>query len=176
MNGVLVCHSPSRWRAPVMICPTTKPSSVNRSGRGFVKWPSPIPASRFHLDFHSFIADFQGSAGATARLTCHRYFTRADTIFITSNNCLWGLRYAALAAGKTVLVTTYVIRRGFVVLDPTVVQSEAQRRLASYLDGMEGRIIWCYAHQPGRNAAPEHQNRSHGYGYQRDQPLGYPLG
>lgn len=96
-----------------------------------------IPDSRFHLDFHSFIADFQGSSVATERLTSHPCFIQADTVFIAPDNCLRDLRYAALLAGKTVLVTTYGIRRGFVLLDPKVVQSEEQRRLASYLDGME---------------------------------------
>jgi 5-formyltetrahydrofolate cyclo-ligase len=96
-----------------------------------------IPDSRFHLDFHFFIADFQGSSTASERLTSHPCFKQADTIFITPDNCLRDFRYAALAAGKLVLVTTYAIRRGFVILDPHVVQSEEQRRLASYLDGME---------------------------------------
>jgi 5-formyltetrahydrofolate cyclo-ligase len=96
-----------------------------------------IPDSRFHLDFHSFIADFQGSSIATERLISHPSFTQAHTVFIAPDNCLRILRYAALAAGKLVLVTTYGIRRGFIILDPKVIQSEQQRRLASYLDGME---------------------------------------
>jgi 5-formyltetrahydrofolate cyclo-ligase len=96
-----------------------------------------IPDSHFHLDFHSFIADFQGSSVATDRLSSHPCFIQADTIFITPDNCLRELRYAALLAGKTVLVTTYGIRRGFVLLDPKVIQSEERLRLASYLDGME---------------------------------------
>jgi 5-formyltetrahydrofolate cyclo-ligase len=104
-------------------------------------WPKlrevAIPDSRFHLDFDSFIADFQGSSIATERLTSHPCFTQANTVFITPDNCLQYLRYAALAAGKLVLVTTYAIRRGFVILDPRVIQSEEDRRLASYLDGME---------------------------------------
>jgi 5-formyltetrahydrofolate cyclo-ligase len=104
-------------------------------------WPKlrevAVPDSRFHLDFHSFIADFQGSSIATQRLTSHPCFTQAETVFITPDNCLQYLRYAALAAGKLVLVTTYAIRRGFVVLDPKVIQSDEQRRLVSYLDGME---------------------------------------
>ena len=96
-----------------------------------------VPDSRFHYDFSSFIADFQGSSIASERLLCHPSFRKARTIFIAPDNCLRDLRQAALAAGKLVLITTYAIRRGFVLLDPKVVKSEEQRRLASFLDGME---------------------------------------
>ena len=95
------------------------------------------PDSRFHFDFSSFIADFQGSSSATERLIYHPCFTQAAAVFITPDNCLRSVRYEALAAGKIVLVTTYAIRRGFMVLDPNIIKSEEQRRLASYLDGME---------------------------------------
>ena len=104
-------------------------------------WPAlrqvAIPDSRFHLDFSSFIANFQGSSLATQRLISHPAFVSAKTIFITPDNCLRELRYAALSAGKLVLVTTYAIRRGFILLDPVTIPTESQRLQASYLDGME---------------------------------------
>ena len=96
-----------------------------------------VPDSRFHFDFSSFIPDFQGSSFATTRLLSHPSFTQADTVFITPDNCLRDLRHAAVAAGKLVLVTTYAVRRGFVLLNPKVIEWEERRRLASYLDGME---------------------------------------
>ena len=107
-------------------------------------WPAlrkiAIPDSRFHYDFESFIADFEGSFLATNRLMSHPAFVSAQTIFITPDNCLRELRYTALSVGKIVIVTTYAIRRGFVILDPTVINTELQRLQASYLDGMEESI------------------------------------
>ncbi len=75
-------------------------------------WPAlrevAIPDSRFHYDFGSFIADFDGSSAATKRLLSHPAFVSAKTVFITPDNCLRELRYAALSAAKLVLVTTSV--------------------------------------------------------------------
>lgn len=96
-----------------------------------------FPDSRFHFDFSSFIPDFQGSSLATQRVTSHSAFASARTIFITPDNCLRELRYAALLAGKVVLVTTYAIQRGFILLDPATIKTNSQRLQASYLDGME---------------------------------------
>jgi 5-formyltetrahydrofolate cyclo-ligase len=47
------------------------------------------------------------------------------------------LRYRALEDGKAVLVTTYAIRRGFWLLDPSTITTPETRRLASFLDTME---------------------------------------
>jgi 5-formyltetrahydrofolate cyclo-ligase len=95
-----------------------------------------FPDSRFHFDFGEFIADFQGSDAANQRLIEHRYYQRAEVIFITPDNCLEHLRYRALLDGKTVLTTSYSIKRGFWLLQR---QHIADDRLlyASTLDGME---------------------------------------
>lgn len=105
-----------------------------------------LPDSRFHFDFSSFIADFAGSAAA-----CDALFSRclppavfapggAACVFITPDNCLEHLRFRALAAGVRVLTTTYGIRRGFWLLDPSAIQQEEEPGLLRYaatLDGME---------------------------------------
>lgn len=96
-----------------------------------------IPDSRFHFDFSSFIADFRGSLLAIEHLIVHPSFTHANIIFVAPDNCLRQLRHAALCAGKLVLVSTYAIRRGFILLDPTIIKSDQQRLLVSHLDGME---------------------------------------
>lgn len=96
-----------------------------------------IPDSRFHYDFSSFIADFQGSDRATEQLTTLPCYKDAKAVFITPDNCLEGLRRRALSDGKKVLVTTYAIRRGFWLLDPAVIITPEQRQLASLLDAME---------------------------------------
>lgn len=95
-----------------------------------------VPDSRFHFDFGEFIADFDGSDTAVARLVDHRFYRDADFIFITPDNCLDQLRLKALQDGKTILMTTYSIKRGFWVLDPAAIAPDLHL-YASTLDGME---------------------------------------
>ena len=57
-------------------------------------------------------------------------------MLVTSDNSLEGLRLRALKDGKTVIVGTYRLRRGFVVLDPKSI-GEGRLELAACLDGME---------------------------------------
>lgn len=94
------------------------------------------PDSRHHYDFSSFIADFDGSDKATARLIRLPVYVESKVLFITPDNCLEDLRLQALKDGKTILITTYGIRRGFWVLDPTIIAPE-DYRYAAMLDGME---------------------------------------
>lgn len=95
-----------------------------------------VPDSRFHFDFGEFIADFEGGEAAVERLVAHRFYRDANFIFITPDNCLDRLRLRALEDGKTVLMTTYSIKRGFWLLDPRVIAPELYL-YASTLDGME---------------------------------------
>lgn len=94
------------------------------------------PDSRFHYDFSSFIADFQGSDAANDALLAQPCLRGATCVFITPDNCLEYLREKTLAAGITVLTTTYGIRRGFHLLDPATIPP-AQHKYAATLDGME---------------------------------------
>ncbi len=95
-----------------------------------------VPDSRFHFDFGEFIADFEGGEAAVERLVAHRYYQNAQFVFITPDNCLDRLRLRALQDGKTVLMTTYSIKRGFWLLDPKVIAPDLYL-YASTLDGME---------------------------------------
>lgn len=95
-----------------------------------------VPDSRFHFDFGEFIADFEGGEAAVARLVDHRYYQNASFVFITPDNCLDRLRLKALQDGKTVLMTTYSIKRGFFLLDPKKIDPDLYL-YASTLDGME---------------------------------------
>jgi 5-formyltetrahydrofolate cyclo-ligase len=95
-----------------------------------------VPDSRFHFDFGEFIADFEGGDAAVARLVAHRYYQQSQFVFITPDNCLDRLRLKALQDGKTVLMTTYSIKRGFWLLDPKDIAPELYL-YASTLDGME---------------------------------------
>jgi 5-formyltetrahydrofolate cyclo-ligase len=94
------------------------------------------PDSRFHFDFAEFIADFEGSDAATARLKAHRVYAPSKVLFITPDNCLEQLRFEALCEGKQVLITTYSIRRGFWLLDPATIPAD-RLLYAATLDGME---------------------------------------
>ncbi|KAH6694247.1 5-formyltetrahydrofolate cyclo-ligase [Leptodontidium sp. MPI-SDFR-AT-0119] len=94
-----------------------------------------IPDFRFHHDYSS-IADFQGSTIATNHITSLPCYKNAKTIFNAPDNCIQELRYRTLKDGKTVLITTYGIRRGFWILDPKAIPSE-RWEMASLLDGME---------------------------------------
>lgn len=76
------------------------------------------PDSRYHLNFNEFIPDFDGSQEATDRLVSTVPYQKAQTIFITPDNCLEGLRTRVVLDGKTQIVSTYGIRRGFVELKP----------------------------------------------------------
>lgn len=94
------------------------------------------PDSRFHLDFAEFIPDFVGSDRALARvreLSCYRTGRYA---FITPDNCLAALRTRMLRDGKSMVVSTYGIYRGFVLLEPNMVPV-GQESFAGWLDGLE---------------------------------------
>lgn len=94
------------------------------------------PDSRFHHDYSSFIADFEGSSAATDLVVSLPAYKNAELVFIAPDNCIQELRYRSLKDGKTVLVTTYGIRRGFWVLDPEMIH-ESKWEMASTLDSME---------------------------------------
>lgn len=101
--------------------------SLNRVGK---------PDSRFHWDFSSFIADFEDNDLATARITELDAWKSASRVFITPDNSTERLRREAIRAGKTLLVTTYGIRRGFQQLVPGIVPS-AEINYAATLDGLD---------------------------------------
>ncbi|MFI7586840.1 5-formyltetrahydrofolate cyclo-ligase [Spongisporangium articulatum] len=94
------------------------------------------PDSRFHWDFSSFIADFEGNDVATARVLDLPAWREASEVFITPDNSTELLRREALGAGKRLLVTTYGIRRGFLRVEPGTVP-EAEISYAATLDGLD---------------------------------------
>ena len=100
------------------------------------------PDSRFHYDFGEFIADFEGSDRATARLVEMDIYKDAQVVFITPDNCLELLRAQTIRDGKALLMTTYGIRRGFVELLPSDV-APGLEEYAVQLDVIEkvGRYI-----------------------------------
>lgn len=95
-----------------------------------------IPDSRFHFDFLSFTPDFRGSSLAIDRLVDLPCYREAQTLLVTSDNSLEQLRYRALKDGKSLLVATYRMRRGFILLSPGRISAD-KYELAASLDGME---------------------------------------
>src|SRR5690242_21936528 len=72
-----------------------------------------IADSRFHLNFAEVIPDFVGSADATDRLVAEPFYKAGSYAFITPDNCLVDLRRRMLLAGKSMVISTYGIYRGF---------------------------------------------------------------
>ena len=101
-----------------------------------------LPDSRFHLNFAEVIPDFQGSSVATDRLVAEPFYQSGGYAFITPDNCLVDLRRRMLLAGKTMVVSTYGIYRGFRLLEPGLVPP-GQELFAAWLDGLDhfGRPI-----------------------------------
>lgn len=94
------------------------------------------PDSRFHWDFSSFIADFDGSDFCARQVRKLAAYADDGPVFITPDNSTEALRAQAMADGRTILMTTYGIGRGFLQLDPSQVPT-SQRRYAATLDGMD---------------------------------------
>ncbi len=101
-----------------------------------------LPDSRFHLNFSEVIPDFVGSSQAIDHLTAEPFYQAGRYAFVTPDNCLVDLRRRMLLAGKTMVVSTYGIYRGFYLLEPSMVPA-GQELFAAWLDGLEhfGRRI-----------------------------------
>lgn len=94
------------------------------------------PDTRFHMNFAEVIPDFEGSDAATDRLEADPDYAGSSFSFITPDNCLADLRGRMIAAGKTFVMSTYGIYRGFILMEPGMVPAGAAQ-YAGWLDGME---------------------------------------
>ena len=104
--------------------------------------PVAKPDSRFHLNFADVIPDFEGSDAAISNLMAQTLYKESRYAFVTPDNGLTELRQRMLDDGKTLVVSTYGLHRGFVLLEPGSIPPE-HTRFASWLDGLEyfGRPI-----------------------------------
>ena len=100
------------------------------------------PDSRFDLDLSRFVPDFEGRERCDEQLAALAEHTAATTIFIAPDNSLESYRQRSLADGKTLIVPTFGMRRGFVLLDGAAI-APGDRAYAATLDGMEriGRVL-----------------------------------
>jgi 5-formyltetrahydrofolate cyclo-ligase len=94
------------------------------------------PDARFDTDLSRFIPDFDGRERCDQAIAGLAAFAGARTAFIAPDNSLEALRAAAIADGKRVLVPTFGLRRGMVLVDGREVVP-ADRSLAATLDGLE---------------------------------------
>ncbi|MEK7112016.1 MAG: 5-formyltetrahydrofolate cyclo-ligase, partial [Patescibacteria group bacterium] len=94
--------------------------------------PDPV----FHLSLEHYIPDFEGNLLATERLVNLPEWQKSKRIFITPDRSTQLLREVAIMQKKEIVVTTYGICRGAVLLRGDMV-SEGQEAFAASLDGME---------------------------------------
>jgi 5-formyltetrahydrofolate cyclo-ligase len=94
------------------------------------------PDSRFDLDLSRFVPDFEGRERCDELLRALPGYAAARTVFLAPDNSLETMRRRALADGKRIVVPSYGLRRGFILLDPAALHA-ADHRLAATLDGME---------------------------------------
>ena len=98
--------------------------------------PIAVPDSRFDLDFSMYIPDYPGSDGIHPTLQRMPFYAAAGTVFVTPDNNLWRLRQALLVEGRSLLMTTYGIARGFLWF-PGGSVPVGQEPFAASLDGAE---------------------------------------
>lgn len=94
------------------------------------------PDTRFHMNFAEVIPDFAGSDSATDRVMALPALTSCRFAFITPDNSLIELRRRMIEAGRSFLMSTYNILRGFLFIDPARVPKSAALH-AAWLDGAE---------------------------------------
>ena len=94
------------------------------------------PDSRFHFDFNEFIPDYAGSEIGNQRIRELPIYKKSNIIFITPDNNLVSLREGAILDGKTTIMPTYGIIRGFLKITRNDVP-EGQEAFAATLDGMD---------------------------------------
>ncbi len=107
------------------------------------------PDSRFHWDFSSFIADFEGSEACTEQVAALESYRRSELVFVTPDNSTEGVRRRLLADGKPFIMTTYGIGRGFLRFEPDQVPPP-ERSYAASLDGADRYAVPVTLRELGR--------------------------
>ena len=105
---------------------------LEEAGGGRLALPDPV----FDLQLDHFITDFRDSQAATLRLVRLPEWQRARRVFITPDNSTQQLREEGIRQSKEVIMTTYGIRRGALLVTRRSVP-EGQEEYASTLAGME---------------------------------------
>ncbi len=98
--------------------------------------PVALPDAVFHHELDHFITDFRDSAAATHRLVALPEWQHAHRVFITPDNSTQLLRELAIRQHKEMIMTTFGIRRGSVLVTRDRVPA-GQEEFAATLVGME---------------------------------------
>jgi 5-formyltetrahydrofolate cyclo-ligase len=94
------------------------------------------PDSRFHWNFSEFIPDFEGSERCAKTIRDMEAYADAQYVFVTPDNGLTLVRQFCLEDGKDLLVSTYGISRGFLLVPAGSVPPE-RVEYAATLDGLD---------------------------------------
>jgi 5-formyltetrahydrofolate cyclo-ligase len=94
------------------------------------------PDSRYQLDLNFFIPDFDGSASAATKIASTSEYQHASRIFVTPDNALIEIRKRCLQDSKIMVLPSYGLTQGFLLLDPKTVEPPAIR-YAAWLDGIQ---------------------------------------
>jgi len=95
-----------------------------------------LPDSRFHLNFEEYIPDFKDSSEACKQIIKSKEYKKSKFLFITPDNCLTTTREQAIKDGKNIIVSTYGIYRGFILITKNMI-NKGDEVFASTLDGLE---------------------------------------
>ena len=95
-----------------------------------------LPDSRHHWDFDKFIPDFLGSQVCADAVRSLPEYQASHFVFMAPDNSLTLLRRYAVEDGKTLLLATAGLARGFRIILPGKVPA-GQEPLAATLDGAE---------------------------------------
>jgi 5-formyltetrahydrofolate cyclo-ligase len=95
-----------------------------------------FPDSRFQHDISKFIPGFDGSDVAAQGVIQELAYRRAQYLFVTPDNALIPFRQCAVRDGKTMVLPSYGLHRGFLLLDPKKVP-RGHEKYAAWLDGVE---------------------------------------
>lgn len=98
--------------------------------------PYARPDSHFHLDFSSFIPGFLGDDEAALSVKKLKIFQDARRIFITPDNSLISVRRILLEEGRDIVLPTYGLQGGFIVLNAAEIPS-GHAQYAAWLDGAQ---------------------------------------
>jgi 5-formyltetrahydrofolate cyclo-ligase len=98
--------------------------------------PVALPDVIFDRQLDHFITDFKGSSAATRRLIDLPEWQSARRVFITPDNSTQLLREFAIRQEKELIMTTYGIRRGSLLVRRALVPA-GQEAFAATLVGME---------------------------------------
>ena len=95
-----------------------------------------LPDSRFHLNFEEYIPDFKDSVNAHDQIIKSEEYKKSKLLFITPDNCLTTIREQAIKDKKDIVISTYGIYRGFILIKNNMVD-KGNEVFASTLDGLE---------------------------------------